>query len=130
MRQKSIHVEGLAHNAPIPVGCRVGPIFASSGVGGRDAATGEMPTDTETQARNAFVNLDRILAAAGFDWGDVVKVTVFVTEEGFRDVVNRYWVERYPDPDRRPARHTLVMPHLRRGQKVQLDALAVAKTLG
>ena len=129
MRQKSIHIAGLEHSAPIPVGCRVGPIFASSGVGGRDPATRALPPDPDVQARNAFANLERILAAGGVDWGDVVKITVFVAEERFRDLVNKNWVERYPDPDKRPARHTLVMP-LRGGQLVQLEELAVAKEAG
>ena len=129
MRQRSVHVEGLAHGAPIPLGCRVGPIFASSGIGGRDPADGKLPADVETQARNAFANLRRALAGAGLDLGDVVKVTVFVAEEKMRDAVNPPWLECWPDPGRRPARHTLAMA-LRGGQLVQLEAWAVAKEFG
>ena len=129
MRQRSIHVEGLVHAAPIPLGCRVGPILATSGVGGRDPATGQLPPDADGQARNAFANLGRILEAGGMDFGDVVKLTVFVVDEVHRDAINRHWLERYPDPDRRPARHTLVLP-LRGGMLLQLEALAVAKEAG
>ena len=45
MRQKSIEIEGLAHSVPIPLGCRVGPILATSGIGGKDPKTGRMPPD-------------------------------------------------------------------------------------
>ena len=126
MRQKSIEVEGLQHNAPIPLGCRIGPIFASSGIGGRDPATGKMPAEPDRQAFHCFDNLKRVLAAAGLDLGDVVKMTVFVADESHRDAVNKYWLECYPDPHQRPARHSLVMP-LRGGMVVQLEVLAVAK---
>jgi 2-iminobutanoate/2-iminopropanoate deaminase len=126
MRQKSVEVEGLQHNAPIPLGCRIGPIFASSGIGGRDPETGKMPAEPERQAFHCFDNLKRVLAAAGLDLGDVVKMTVFVADEGHRDAINKYWLECYPDPHQRPARHTLVMP-LRGGMVVQLEVLAVAK---
>ncbi len=126
MRQLSIEVEGLAHNAPIPLGCRIGAIFASSGIPGRDPATGRIPPEVERQAFHCFDNMKRVLAAAGLDAGDVVKMTVFMTDEAHRDAINIHWNQLYPDPHRRPARHALVMP-LRGGMQVQIEVLAVAK---
>ena len=127
MRQRSIEVEGLSHGgAPIPLGCRIGPILATSGVGGSDRATGAMPPDADTQAVNCFANLKAILESGGLDMGDVVKLTVFIADEAHRAAVNKPWVAHYPDPHKRPARHALVMP-LRSGQLIQLEALAVAK---
>ena len=129
MRQQSIEVPGLTHGgAPIPAACRVGPILATSGVGGKDPATGTLPPDVATQARNCFENLRRVLEAGGMSMGDVVKITVFITEESYRAAVNEPWLHYYPDPHQRPARHALVMP-LRAGMLVQLEALAVAKNL-
>jgi len=128
MRQKSIEVKGLEHNAPIPMACRIGPILASSGIGGKDPATGKLPAEPDRQAFHCFDNLKRVLAAGGLDLGDVVKLTVFVVDESHRDAINKYWNECYPDPHRRPARHTLVAP-LRGGQLMQLEALAVSKDL-
>lgn len=127
MRQQSIEVKGLSHGgAPIPLGCRVGPILATSGVGGVDRATGAMPADAATQAVNCFANLEAILEAGGLDMGDVVKVTVFVADEAHRAAVNNPWLAHFPDEHKRPARHALVMP-LRAGMLIQLEALAVAK---
>jgi 2-iminobutanoate/2-iminopropanoate deaminase len=124
-RQKSIEVEGLGHGAPIPMGCRVGPILMTSGVGGKDRKTGKTPEDADGQARNAFDNLKAVLAAADLGLGDVVKITVYVVDDKYRNEINKYWEECYPDPHKRPARHTLVMPL--RGVLLQLEAFAVAK---
>jgi 2-iminobutanoate/2-iminopropanoate deaminase len=124
-RQKSIEVEGLGHGAPIPMGCRVGPILMTSGVGGRDRKTGKTPEDADGQAHNAFDNLKAVLAAADLGLGDVVKITVYVVDDKYRNEINKYWEECYPDAHKRPARHTLVMPL--RGVLLQLEAFAVAK---
>ena len=124
-RQNSLDVEGLGHGAPIPMGCRVGPVLMTSGVGGRDAKTGKTPEDADGQARNAFINLKAVLAAGGMDPGDVVKITVYVTDDKFRNEINKYWEEWYPDAHKRPARHTHVTAL--RGVLLQLEAFAVAK---
>ena len=124
-RQKSLEVEGLGHGAPIPMGCRVGPILMTSGVGGKDRKTGKTPEDADGQARNAFDNLKAVLAAGGLGLGDVAKITVYVVDDKYRNEINKYWEECYPDPHKRPARHTLVMPL--RGVLLQLEAFAVAK---
>ena len=126
MRQISIEVPGLSHaSAPIPMACRVGPVLATSGIGGRNAATGEMPADANAQAANCFDNLKAILAEGGMSLGDVVKVTIYVADEAHRAAVNAPWLEHFADPHRRPARHALVMA-LRGGMLVQIEALAVA----
>ena len=124
MSQTSIEVHGLSHGAPIPMGCRIGPVLATSGIGGKNAETGEMPADAAAQAVNCFENLKKILAAGGLGLGDVVKVTVYLSDEVHRAAVNAPWLQHYPDPARRPARHALVMP-LRGGMLVQIEALAV-----
>jgi 2-iminobutanoate/2-iminopropanoate deaminase len=107
------------------LGCRIGPVLATSGIGGKDAATGEMPPDAATQAANCFANLKKVLEAGGLGLGDVVKITVYVTDEAHRAEVNAPWFHHYPDPEHRPARHALVMP-LRGGMLVQIEALAVS----
>jgi len=129
MRQQSIEAPGLSHGeTPIPAACRVGPILATSGVGGQDPATDRLPADAMSQARNCFENLRRVLEAGGLSMGDVVKLTVYVADESCRAAVNEPWLRHYPDPHHRPARHALVMP-LRAGMLVQLEALAIAKNL-
>ena len=126
MRQQSIDLDGMGHAAPIPMACRVGPILATSAVGGKDPATGTLAEDVDAQVAQAFRNLGAVLAQGGMDFGDVVKLTVYLLHEQDRDAVNRHWVQTWPDEHKRPARHAVVAP-LRAGMKVQLEALAVAK---
>jgi 2-iminobutanoate/2-iminopropanoate deaminase len=126
MRRQSIEIENLAHNAPIPAARRVGPLLATSAISGKDAATGVLPKDFETQARNAFANLKLILAAADMDVEDVAKVTVFVTDDKLRAKINPFWNECFADEAQRPARHILLMP-FRNDVFVQLEVLAFGK---
>ena len=42
-KRRSIHVEGVEHVAPIPMGAVVGNMLFSSAIGGIDPATGETP---------------------------------------------------------------------------------------
>jgi len=128
MRQTSIEIEGLHHDAPIPVASRIGPILATSAISGEDRHGGGLPPDADGQARNAFDNLGAILAASGLDFGDVVRLTVYLADEAHRHAINTYWLQHFPDPAHRPARHSMVAP-IRRGRLLQIEALAVAKTL-
>ena len=66
------------------------------------------------------------LYGTAIDLGDVVKMTVFLTDDNNRAAINKYWNECWPDPHKRPARHSLVLP-LRGGVLLQLEVLAVAK---
>jgi 2-iminobutanoate/2-iminopropanoate deaminase len=124
--QKSIEVRGLSHqSAPIPLACRIGPVLATSGIGGKNPDTDMLPPDAQSQAENCFDNLKKVLAAGGLGMVDVVKITVYISDEAHRGAVNKPWLQHYPDPKHRPARHALVMP-LRAGMLVQIEALAVA----
>ena len=124
--RRSIHVEGFSHgNLPIPAASRVGNIIATGGIPGISLSSGTFPPDAATQTANAFALLTKILIAAGATPAEVVKVTVFVKDPVVREHVNREWLAMFPDPQSRPARHTLqhdlAVPML-----VQLEALAVA----
>jgi 2-iminobutanoate/2-iminopropanoate deaminase len=125
-RQQSIDVDGIAHGAPIPVASRVGNVIATSAISGRDPKTGKLAPDADGQARLAFENLKTILAKGGMGLGDVVKITMFLTDDGYRDALNKYWLECFPDAAKRPARHAITLP-LRGGVLFQIDALAVAQ---
>jgi len=106
--RRSIEVEGLHHSAPIPMAARVGPLLVSSGISGQDPATGEVPPDVGEQVRLVFANLRSVLAAGGAEAGDVAKLTFFVRDRSVRAAIDEEWLDLFPDPDSRPARHTLV----------------------
>ena len=121
---RSIDLPGASHNAPIPAGARVGNILCSSAISGKDAATGQLPPDAATQARQAFANLRALLAAGGATLADVVKLTVTIKDNAVREAINAEWLACFPDPHDRPARHILVYD-LQHGMWLQLEVMAV-----
>jgi 2-iminobutanoate/2-iminopropanoate deaminase len=122
--KRSLHVAGVTHNAPIPMGARVGNVIYSSGIAGKDPATGKLPSDGAAQAHFAFRNLQTLLANGGATLDHVVRMTVYVKDNALRDAVNTEWEACFPDPDDRPARHTLVYD-LQGGMLLQLEIVAV-----
>ena len=124
MARRSIEVPGLGHRAPIPQASVVGNLLASGGISPVDPETGAVPDDTDEQVAVAFANVRRVVAAAGGTVGDIVKCTVFVQDKAIRPVVNKYWVEMFPDEASRPARHTL-LADLQAGTQLQLEIMAV-----
>lgn len=125
-RPRSLHVPNVGHKAPIPLGARVGQLICSSGIAGKDPATGALPAGATEQARNAFTNLAALLAVGGASMADVVKLAVTLGDEAARDALNEQWLRHFPDPDDRPARHITVQP-LQHGMCLQLEVLAVVQ---
>ena len=121
---RSIHVAGASHKAPIPAAARVGHILCTSAVSGKDPVSGELPADIDTQARNTFANLRAVLAAGGASMDDVVKFSVTIGDNAVREAVNAQWLEAFPDPQDRPARHIVVSP-LSHGMHLQVEVMAV-----
>ncbi len=124
MARRSIEVPGLRHNAPIPQASVVGNLLVSGGISPVDPETGTTPEDTDEQAAMAFANVRRVLAAAGGTPDDVVKCTVFVQDRAIRPVVDKYWLEMFPDEASRPARHML-RTELQGRMQLQLEIIAV-----
>jgi enamine deaminase RidA (YjgF/YER057c/UK114 family) len=72
-----------------------------------------------------FAHLKAILSAAGTNLDEVVKMTIWVKVPQARQAVNDQWLQAFPDPESRPARHTLQNDHLPANMLVQCDAVAV-----
>ncbi len=123
--RQSLEVPGVTHNAPIPMGARVGNMVFSSGIMGKDPATNELPPEPARQAFFAFKNMQAMLELAGASMADVGHLTVFITDNALRDHVNKQWFEYFPNEHDRPARHTIVQPNLPGGMLVQLEIIAV-----
>ena len=124
MPRRSIEVPGLRHGAPIPQASVLGNLLVSGGISPVDPETGAVPDGTDEQVAMAFANVRRVLAAAGGTAEDVVKCTVWVQDKAIRPVINKYWIEMFPDEASRPARHTL-RTDLQRGTQLQLEIMAV-----
>jgi len=88
-----------------------------------DPSSGQLPDDLEAQVANLFGNVVKIVTAAGGSTADIVKLTFFVPDRSARDIINKYWVELFPESEHRPARHTLVQ-QLAGTMLVQAELLA------
>ena len=71
-----------------------------------------------------FANFRQILAAGGARPEDVVKMNVWLQDLALRSHVNKEWLEMFPDPLSRPARHTFQTSDLQQGTLVQCDVTA------
>lgn len=125
MARRSIEIPGLRHGAlPIPQASVVGNLLVSGGINPVDPETGTTPEGTDEQVAMAFANVRRVLTAGGGTPEDVVKCTVFVQDKAIRPIIDKYWVEMFPDEASRPARHTL-RTDLPGGTQLQLEIMAV-----
>lgn len=105
----SYELDGIGHGgAPIPMGARVGGLFVSSGVMGADPATGSVPADGTRQVELVFANAKALLDRAGMAADTVAYVAVLLADDSLRPAINAEWVDWFPDPHDRPARHITV----------------------
>ena len=108
MSRKSIEIESFQHTNPIPAATRVGPLVMSSITPPTNPGTLDVPDTLEEQIDNLFTHVGQMLTGAGATWDDMVKMSFYVTDPAVsRPALNGPWVERFPDPDSRPARYSM-----------------------
>ncbi len=123
-RRTSVYVEGFNHKNPIPAGCRVGPLLESGSIQGNDPATGKPADTVEQQCRYMLDNVRRIIVAGGGEIQDIVKLTVWMKDRNQRPALNVVWLEMFPDPQSRPARHTIIASELDMGKLIECSFTA------
>jgi 2-iminobutanoate/2-iminopropanoate deaminase len=110
---------------PYSQAVRVGDLVFTAGqlglVPGTKAFAG---TDIETQTRQALLNLQAILRAAGSCLEHAVKVTVFLDDISEFPLMNGIYAEFFPEAP--PARAAMQAAALPLGAKVMIDIVAVA----
>lgn len=121
----SIEVPGLEHVNPIPNASRVGPFLASGGIFGKNPGTGKVPDGIEAQCEQTFANVRTVLQAGGATPDDVIKLNVWLKDITDRPILNKYWLQLFPEPHSRPARHTFHTPDLRAPLLVECEIMAV-----
>jgi 2-iminobutanoate/2-iminopropanoate deaminase len=124
-KRRSIDVAGARHVNPIPSASRRGPFVVSGAISGADPATGTVPEDLDAQCAAMFANARRVIETAGGTTDDIVKMNVWITDRALRPIMNKYWVEMFPDPHSRPARHTIASGDFSPPMQIQCDLLAV-----
>lgn len=108
VKRQVLEVPGVSHNAPIPMGAKVGNMIFSSGISGMDPETHAIPPDPAKQVELMFRNLRTLLAAGGASPDNVAHMTVFIKDNSVREHLNLEWNTMFPDEHDRPARHTLL----------------------
>ncbi len=124
-RRKSIEIEGFRHANPIPNASRIGNLVMSGVILGRDPETGEYPPALAEQAALCFRFIRETVEAAGGTTDDILKINFYLKDPADRAALNELWVEMFPDPAARPARHSQPDVSGRDGVLVQCDFTAV-----
>ena len=106
-KRRVIEIPGLSHQAPIPMGAAIGNIVFSSAISGRDPKTDVLPEDPDKQAEVLFRNISSFMERAGGTTDDIVRMTVYLKEERYRESINKEWLKMFPDEKDRPARHAI-----------------------
>jgi len=102
-----------------------GMIFCAAQIG-LDPASGTLVEGgIEIETRRALQNLGEVLAAAGVDYVDVVKTTIFMIDLGEFETVNRIYAEHFTPPY--PARSTVQVAALPRKARIEIDAVAMKR---
>ncbi len=117
-----------ASDAPAAVGpyCHAklaGNTLYTSGQLGLIPATGELPAGVEAQAKQALDNLGAVLQAAGMDFSDVVKTTVFLADINDFAAINAIYAEYFTGEA--PARSCVQVAALPKGALFEVEAVAV-----
>ena len=99
-----------------------GELIFISGQAGIDSATGDVPADFQQQARNAFDNLSKVVAAADLDMADVVKTTIYLADASQFGTLNTLFEEYFPIS---PPTRAVPIVQLPKGLLISIEAIAV-----
>lgn len=115
-------------NAPAPIGPYSQAILSGnelfcSGQIPIDPASGEMiEGDVSAQTELVLRNLGAVLQAAGMDYANVVKTTIFLVDMNDFSAVNAVYAKYFDAA--KPARSTVAVAALPRAARVEIDAIA------
>ena len=115
--------------APAPIGpynqaVEAGNMLFVSGQIAMDPATGQMVTiNIIREANQVMLNIGAILKAAGLDFGNVVKTTIFLTDMNNFSHVNDVYGQFFQNDF--PARETVQVSRLPKDVNVEISVIAV-----
>ncbi|MCS7165592.1 MAG: RidA family protein [Candidatus Calescibacterium sp.] len=100
-----------------------GNILFVSGQLGIDENNQLVSDDPLEQFKKALDNLEKILNAAGFSKEDVVKTTIFLTDEDSFPKINEEFSKFFGE--NKPTRTTIIVKALPKGAKAEIEAIAM-----
>jgi 2-iminobutanoate/2-iminopropanoate deaminase len=109
---------------PYSQGVRANGLLFTAGQVALDPATGDLvPGGIAEQTTRAMENLRAVLTAAGTDFSQVVKTTVFLVDMADFTAMNEVYGRAFGA--HRPARSTVAVAALPRGARVEIEVIAV-----
>jgi 2-iminobutanoate/2-iminopropanoate deaminase len=124
--RRSIQLAEFSHKNPIPAASRIDDLVFSGSIQGSDPSSGQYDATLQEQCILMFAQVKRIVEAAGGTPADIIKMTVWMKDRSQRAALNGPWLEMFPDPASRPARHTM-NADLDGGKLVECDFIAVVR---
>ncbi len=111
----------------------IGPYSQAVKAGNLIFISGQVPINPETgdvvsgsikdQSHQVIKNIENICKAAGYGLGDIVKLSIFLTDLGNFSIVNGVMKEHFSEPY--PARATIEVSGLPLGVNVEIEAIVV-----
>jgi len=112
----------------------IGPYSQAIAVGGMVYTSGQIAlntkgemvgNDVETQTHQVMKNLEYVLMAAGAEYGDVIKTTIFLADMDDFLKVNAIYAQYFGD--HKPARSTVAVKTLPKNALVEIDCMALCE---
>lgn len=128
MKERNVIV---SPDAPKPIGpysqaIEAGDFLFCSGQIPLDPKTGQLVNgDVSIQTRRILDNFDAVLKAAGCDLKSTVKLTVYLTDLGDFEALNKVLAETFTSEP--PARAVIQVAALPKNARIEMDLIALKK---
>jgi 2-iminobutanoate/2-iminopropanoate deaminase len=110
---------------PYSPGVDIGNLVFVAGQIGLDPASGKMVEGgIDAQTTQVMKNAEAVLKNAGLGFKDVVRTTVFLTNIGDFQAINKVYASYFPEGSIPPARSTVGVASLAAGAVVEIDFIA------
>jgi len=126
--KKAIEGKGLAPAiGPYSAGIEAGNMIFTSGQIAMDPHTGALELESiESETERVMCNLQAVLLAAGSDFNNVVKTSIFLSRMDYFPQVNEVYARHFNAPY--PARETVAVKTLPKNVNVEISCIAVRKS--
>jgi 2-iminobutanoate/2-iminopropanoate deaminase len=126
--KKAIEGKGLAPaTGPYSAGIEAGNMIFTSGQIAMDPHTGALELESiESETERVMCNLQAVLLAAGSDFNNVVKTSIFLSSMDYFPQVNEVYARHFNAPY--PARETVAVKTLPKNVNVEISCIAVRKS--
>jgi 2-iminobutanoate/2-iminopropanoate deaminase len=79
--------------------------------------------DVLEQFKQALNNLEQILKEYNFEKKDIVKTTIYITDENYFNIINQEFINYFNE--HKPTRTTIIVKALPKNAKVEIEAIAI-----